>query len=203
MVKRVTMVKWAMGRRPACRLWQATVLTCLTSLSFPTPAAAQQLEMPEYQAKALFLYHFAQLCEWPASAFATPDSPILIGVLGEDPFGRFLEDAVKGKSIGGRKLVIERSRRLEDVEDCHLVFVSASEKERVPRIVAALGRKPALTVSDIDGFAERGGVIRLFQQDDQPRFAINPVAAERAGLTLSSRLLRLATIVRPLEDGGG
>lgn len=167
-----------------------------------TSAPAQELAAPEYKVKAVFLYNFAKLTKWPTNSFPAADSPLIIGVLGKDPFGSYLDDAVKDKRIEGHRILVQRFKHIEDVKGCHILFVGTSEKDRLASILTVLARQPILSVSDLDGFAERGGVIRLMNEGDHIRFAINTTAAERAGLTLSSKLLRLATIVRMQEEGG-
>jgi hypothetical protein len=166
--------------------------------------AAETPELSAIQArvKAGFLYNFVKLTQWPTNAFAAADSPIVIGVLGKDPFDSYLDDAVRDKQVGGRPIVVQRLKSLADAKHCQLCFVSTSERSRLASILAALAGQPVLTVSDLDGFAERGGIIRLLTEGDSVRFAINTTAAERAGLVLSSKLLRLAIIVQPREEGG-
>ena len=90
----------------------------------------------EYDVKAAFLYNFITFTDWPAAAFSGPDSPYVIGVLGEDPFGAALDEIVKGEQIKGRPLVVRRFKRIEDVHHCHILFISSSETP--PR-----GRHPA------------------------------------------------------------
>lgn len=165
-------------------------------------AVAGEPAAPEYDIKAAYLVHFANLCEWPTNAFPASDSPFVIGVLGRDPFGAALEKVLRGKSAGGRQFTVKRYRQLDEIGGCQLLFVSASEKDRLDRILAALAGRPVFTVSDLDEFAEHGGVARLFPAGRNIRFAVNPAAAEKAQLKLSSKLLRLATIV-PAAKGGG
>jgi hypothetical protein len=90
------------------------------------------------------------------------DTPICIGVLGEDPFGTALEETVRGETVQNRRLVVQRSRGLESLKDCHVVFISKSETERVPEILGDLDSAPVLTVSETQGFAQRGGIISLY-----------------------------------------
>src|SRR5262245_65853218 len=98
----------------------------------------------EYQIKAAFLFNFAQFVEWPAAAFADPNTPISIGVLGDDPFGPVLDQTVQGETINHRKLIIQRSQRVADLKGCHLVFISKSEKSRLPDIFDSLGSNSVL-----------------------------------------------------------
>lgn len=144
--------------------------------------------------KAVFLFNFTKFVEWPPEAFATPQSPIIIGVLGADPFGAALDQAVAGETVNGRPIELKRFKTLGDLASCHILFISASHTERVPEILRRLRRSGTLTVADMDGFASRGGAIQ-FLSNGRVRFAISQEAAERAGLKVSSRLLSLASAV--------
>jgi hypothetical protein len=146
----------------------------------------------EYRIKAVFLYNFVQFTDWPSTAFADASAPIVIGILGDDPFGAALDETVAGEIIHDRKLAVRRSRKLDELKDVQLLFVSTSEEKHVDDIVAALQSKPVLLVGESEGFAMRGGIIRFFLADHKVRFAINAAAAKRRGLRLSAQLLKLA-----------
>jgi hypothetical protein len=150
----------------------------------------------EYEVKAAFLYNFAKFVEWPAEAFDDADAPLTIGVLGEDPFGDTLEQTVKGKTANGRKLAIRRFHKVRDLQPCHILFISSSEKRHLSEILDRLKGSSVLTVGEVEGFAKRGGVINFFVEDNRIRFEVNVDAAKRAKLKMSSKLLRLARIVR-------
>ncbi len=145
----------------------------------------------EYEVKAAFLFNFMQFVEWPAGASPPAGTPLVIGVLGEDPFGLMLEHTIEGETLHGRPLAIRRARRLADLRDCHLVFVCRSEKPNLREIVGALRGHPALTVSDVEQFCRHGGMIGLITEGSRICFEINQAAAEQAGLRISSKLLRL------------
>jgi hypothetical protein len=160
-------------------------------------ASVQAQTVPrEFQVKAAFLFHFAQFVEWPPTAFAASNSPLCIAVLGDNAFGAAIEETVRGETIQNRKLAVRHFRHLKDVKDCHLLFVSKSETARMNDIVANLKLQPILTVSDLESFTTRGGMIRFFLEGPQLRFEINPDAARQAGLRLSSQLLNLGKIVK-------
>lgn len=148
----------------------------------------------EYQLKAAFLYNFAKLVEWPAEAFADTDAPFIIGVLGRDPFGVALA-SLAGKTVRGRKVVIKRFERAQDLASSHVLFISASERARLTQIVQSLKGSSVLTVGEISRFAQRGGIIHFIRRRNKIRFAINVAAAERAGLKISLRLLKQAKVV--------
>jgi hypothetical protein len=173
----------------------------LAALAWPAPAAVGGTPPSrEYQVKAVFLFNFTQFVEWPAEAFADSTAPLVIGVLGEDPFGAFLDQTVRGETAKGRPLVVERYRRVQEIGNCQVLFISRSESERLGEILASLAGKPILTVGDIEGFAVRGGVIRLATLGGKIRLRINLDSAKAAKLTISSKLLRPAEIVASGKD---
>jgi hypothetical protein len=149
----------------------------------------------EYPLKAVFLFNFAQFTDWPTNAFDKPDSPLVIGVLGDDPFGALLDDAVRGETVNGRKFVVERYQRIEDIKTCHILFISQSETKRLDKIVETLKGKPILTVSEIDGSAYRGVCVRFITENNKIHLRINTEALQEAQLTMSSKLLRVAELV--------
>jgi hypothetical protein len=166
----------------------------------PTDTLAQSSPDPEYQLKAVFLFNFAQFVEWPASAFPGPATPLVIGVLGEDPFGPYLDETVRGETVNDRPLVVRRYRSVEEITTCHILFISRREERRLKGILDSLRGRSVLTVSDADRFATRGGMIRFVTDHHRIRFRINLEAARAASLTLSSKLLRPAEIVPAGED---
>jgi hypothetical protein len=175
-------------------------ITCLLS-AMALGSHAEGLDASdssEYLIKAGFIYNFAKLVEWPSSAFPQPDSPIVIGILGEDPFGATLDRIVTDKKINGRGIAVKRlkwGRDLKDLRDCNILFISSSEKEHLDSVVDAMKWLPVLTIGDAPGFARRGGIINFTLEDNKVRFEVNVEAAKHADLTISSRLLTLARIV--------
>jgi hypothetical protein len=149
----------------------------------------------EYQLKAVFLFHFAQFTEWPTNAFTNRQAPIVIGVLGDDPFGTALEDTVRGETVNHRKLVVEHYSRVEDVKDCHILFLAASESRHLERILDTLKGRPILTVADLESAGSRSVMIRFVQESNKLRLRINRDAVAGAGLTVSSKLLRASEVV--------
>lgn len=158
-------------------------------------ASGQQAPFNQREVKAVFLFNFVHFVEWPAAAFDNPQSPVVICVLGEDPFGELLDEVVNGESVGSRQLLVERFRRLEDMSDCHVLFISTSETPNQARILTALRDVPTLTVGERADFATRGGMIRFLTEQNRVRLEVNVAAAKAAGLTISSNLLRSARIV--------
>ena len=150
----------------------------------------------EYQLKAVFLFNFAQFVDWPQDAFASTNSPLVIGVIGNDPFGQVLDATVAGETAHERRLVVERYRTVEEIRNCHILFISQSEGRHLEKIVASMRAKPVLTVSDIEGATARGVILQFLTENNKIRFRINLEAAEAARLTISSKLLRVAELVR-------
>ena len=174
-------------------LFQLTALALLAAA--PLSLRSQPLAVPEYRLKAAFLFNFMQFVQWPATAFAGGASPLVIGVLGEDPFGEQLDQLVRGEQIRGRPIVVQRHARLEDVRQCQLLFINERDQRKLKAILAALAQQPILTVSDAPDFTRSGGMINFVTQDNHVRLLINVDAATAAQLTLSSKLLRPAQIV--------
>jgi hypothetical protein len=169
-------------------------LFCVWLVLIPCEARAQT---KEYQVKAAFLLNFAQFVEWPEAAFSGSDAPLCIGILGDDPFGPAVEQVLNGESIGNHKLTIKRAQRIEDLTNCQMVFVCKSENKRVQETLDKVGSHPVVTVSEVPGFAEQGGTINFYREQNKVRFEINAASALKSGLKISSQLLRLGKIVEP------
>lgn len=174
-------------------LFSLTALALLAAA--PLPLRSQPLAAPEYQLKAAFLFNFMQFVQWPAAAFAGGASPMVIAVLGEDPFGEQLDELVRGEKIRGRPIVVRRHARIEDVGQCQLLYINESNQRKLKAILAQLAQQPILTVSDAPDFTRHGGMINFVTQDNRVRLLINVNAATAAQLTLSSKLLRPAQII--------
>jgi hypothetical protein len=151
----------------------------------------------EYQVKAAYLYNLTKFTDWPASAFASNTAPMVIGVVGEDPFGKTMDDAFRGEIVRDHPLVVKRLRRDEDLRSCHVLFISYSEKERLPELLEKLKGSPVLTVSDAGDFVERGGMVNFFLVQKTVKMEINQAAVEEASLQISAKLLKLARIAKP------
>jgi hypothetical protein len=150
----------------------------------------------EYQVKAVFIFNFTHFVVWPTNSFSTTNSPLTIGVLGDDPFGDFLAATVSSESVNGHPLKIEHYRSVQDAKDCQILFISRSEKGNMEKILSSLKNSGVLTVSDAENFSEQGGIIGfLTTPQNKIHFVINANAAKKAGLNISSKLLRLADIV--------
>lgn len=182
-------------------LWlQLAVWLAAGAATMPADTVAQSPASPEYQLKAVFLFNFAQFVEWPASAFPDSAAPLVIGVLGADPFGSYLDETVRGETVDEHPLVVRRFRSVDEITTCHILFVSRQEESRLTGILDSLKGRSVLTVSDADRFASRGGMIRFVTDHNRIRLRINLDAAKAAHLTLSSKLLRPAQIVSDGKD---
>ena len=182
------------------------VVLCLAialALYAPPSVMSQSKAGGEYEVKAAFLYNFAKFVEWPDRSFASAQSAFTICVLGSDPFGRTLDDALEGKMIGSRRVTLERVKDAARARQCQMAFVSPSESSHLPEIVDQLRGANVLLVGETDGFAQAGGTIQFTLEADRIRFAINTDAAERAGLRMSSKLLALEKIVHDGASGRG
>jgi hypothetical protein len=167
------------------------VASCfVVAATFSSAAAAPPVSTNEYQVKAAFLFNFAKFVVWPANVFPDANTPLVIGVLGQDPFGSYLDDTVRGERVDNRQLVVQRYRSTAEIKNCHVLFISRSESGRLNEIVSALKNRKLLIVTDADG-GEGGVVIRFVTEGNRIRFKIDPAAAKAANLTISSKLLRL------------
>ena len=146
----------------------------------------------EYQVKAAFLFNFAKFVEWPAQTFKSPSDSMSICVLGPNPFGRSLDEAVAGKSIDGRRFVVRQIANAAEVPGCQILFIASPQKKHSPD-PATVG---VLTVGESEGFAAGGGVIGFKLQGGRVRLEVNVDAADQRKLRISSKLLSLAQIVK-------
>jgi hypothetical protein len=201
---------FAIGREPAAAVRAAgrLVLSFLVLLSgsagWVLPARGQADAATGYEVKAAFLFNFAKFIEWSPGAFATPRSPFVVCVLGQDPFGNVLDDTLQGKTIGDRAFTVQRLKDKADVRHCQMVFVSSPESAHLSEIVESSRGAHVLLAGESNGFAASGGTIEFTLEDNHVHFTINTDAANRSGLKFSSKLLALAKIVhdqaRPKEE---
>ena len=176
-------------------------LVGLALLALALPGrAAETSPPPEYQLKAVFLFNFAQFVEWPARAFGAPDAPLIIGVLGHDPFGSYLDELVHGEKVGAHLLAVRRFNRADDITECHILFVSPSEGESLEKTMDRLRGRSVLTVSDLESFTREGGMVRFATENGKIRLRINVEAAKACELKISSKILRPATVVTAGKD---
>ena len=156
----------------------------------------------EHQVKIGFLYNFAKFVEWPATVFQNPDTPLIVGVLGSDPFCDTLERSLRGKTVNSRPIIVRRLQRTGPLNTVQILFISPSLGKEVAGILESLRTEPVLTVGDMDHFAAAGGIINFRIVENKVRFEVNVDAAVRTGLRVSSQLLTVATVVRDERRGG-
>ena len=153
--------------------------------------------LTKYQVEALFLFNFAKYVDWPAAAFPDANAPIIIGVMGEDRFEDNLRHTVEGKTVNGRPFVIKHLVAADsEVSGCHILFISESQTSRTGAILDKARTLPVLTVGEDEPFARNGGIITFVLRNGNVRLDINLTAARKAGVTISSRLLGVADVVK-------
>lgn len=175
------------------RVASPMLLLALSLFVFPGQGGLQAQTSVEYKVKGVFLFKLSKFVEWPVGAFQ-PDAPFAIGILGDDPFGEELDEICGGETISGRDLVLRRGESLEELGDCQIVFLCRSEVREFPKILGELQGRSVLTVADSDTFIHAGGMINFVHRGKRISFEINPQAAKKAGLRVSSQLLRLGII---------
>jgi YfiR/HmsC-like len=186
-------------RGPLARVVAAALvvaaLVC-APMARPTAAVEPAPQSPEYVIKAAYLYNFAMFVEWPADAFSGPSAPIVIGIVGADPFGSALERIVEGKRINKRRLVIDHVQSPQEARRSHILFVGAADPARLPEFASRLSGQSVLVVGEAADVVKQGGTIGFTVRDNKVGYDINLDAAKRARLTISSKLLNLARVVR-------
>jgi hypothetical protein len=186
---------WAtQGCRASPTAW---CVMCILLLLGGLEGWAQTAPSKEYQIKAVFLFNFVQFVEWPPASFPGAGTPLVIGILGGDPFGSYLDETVRGEKVDNRSLEVQRYRQVDEIKTCHVLFISRSEANRLEQILASLKDRSILIVGDSDDFVQRGGMIRLANAQNKIRLIVNVEAAKVAKLTISSKLLRSAELVTP------
>jgi YfiR/HmsC-like len=166
----------------------------LLALAAVIGSAQAQAVFTPYDVEAAYLYNFGKFVRWPADP-AAASVPFTICILGDDPFGGKLDSLVANETIQGRPIAVKRLSSTSGADNCQIVFLGLSEQARLTKDLADLNKKPALTVSNLPGFLEHGGMIQFLQQQNKVRFAVNLTSAEQPGLALSSELLKVAVHV--------
>jgi hypothetical protein len=178
--------------RKTTRIIFILILTGLMGARVLLSSAHALEESREYEVKAAFIYHFAKFVSWPGES---KSDPLIIGVLGNDPFGKIWEE-IRRKTVRGRPIVVNLcGNDLGLAKKCQVVFISRVDREKLKIILGQLFEKPVLTIADLPLFAETGGMIGFYSHENKVRFAINLESCKKAGLAVSSNLLKLARIV--------
>lgn len=155
---------------------------------------AQPPSTSEYQLKAVFLFNFTHYVTWPPTVLPLDDSPMVIGILGDNPFQSYLEQVVKGEKVNSHPLIVRHFNSIDEVNTCHILFING--KNIQPSELEELQKRNILTVSDQDNFLKYGGIIRFDNDNGKIEMAINLQAARAADLVISSKLLRLVRIYK-------
>lgn len=175
------------------RCWKALLIVFL--LSIISELAQAQTPPTEYEVKAAFIYNFAKFVEWPPNSFTSLTDPLRICVLGNSPVGADLQNIVADKRIGSRPLLV-RHAEISDIKGCHVLFIGLTESYPVQQALQAAQRTSVLTIGDMAGFLDRGGMINFIFDQSRIRFEVNLKASQGARLQLSSKLLNLAKSVQ-------
>ena len=153
-------------------------------------------ETREYQIKSAFLFNFTKYVKWPVSAFKDTRAPLVLAVLGADPFGAMLDKDCAGKTVNGRKIVVKRFASVKSLDACHLLFVPASEAGNGALLAQRYAGSSVLIVGESKGFAEHYGLINFYIEKKKVNFEVNVDSVKREKLDISSQLLKLARIVK-------
>lgn len=172
-------------------------LTVLALAALFGPAAVRpDSQASENELKAAWLYNFVQHVEWPATAFKDDKAPIVVGILGASPVEEPLARTIKGKTVQGRAIEIRRVAQPGELKGAQLVFIPETEKDRLEAALAAVHGGAVLAVGETEGATRRGATFNFYSEDSRVRFEANVDHATRAGLAVSSKLLKFARIVK-------
>lgn len=149
----------------------------------------------EYQVKAVFLFNFSHFITWPNNAFENQYSTFTIGIIGDDPFGPYIEAAVEGERIGTHVIRVERYASVSEIKNCHILYIATKDPEEIKNILNSVSGRNILTVGDTPNFARWGGMIRFYTEQNKIRLQINNTIARAEGLKISSKLLRVAEVL--------
>jgi len=178
-------------------LYKARPVLVMLLLVSKLALSGQPSPSREYQLKAVFLFNFTQFVEWPSQSFSSEEAPMVIGILGKDPFGSYLEETIAGEKINGHPLVIRRFETIDDIGACQILFINPADKSKTRSVIEELKGRNILTVSDAPEFLQQGGMIRFFTKRDKINLQVNLEATKSAELVISSKLLRLVEIFAP------
>jgi hypothetical protein len=183
----MSLYKFKLKRLSIIKISVIIILLLQSSLSY-----AKQPIIREYQIKAIYLYYFTDFVRWPSTAFQSSYSPFNICVLGKNPFRGVLKFAVKNKTIDKHSVKVQFHSSVKNTSSCHILFISRSKVRNLTKILKYLEQRAVLTVSDIKGFARKGGMIQFVKQGKHIRFYMNRHAAIKANVRISANLLHIA-----------
>jgi hypothetical protein len=187
------------------RIRRATVfiIVCWLSSNSAPKALPLNVETVEYPVKLAFLYNFTKFVEWPTDSFRNPDAPLVICIVGNDPFSPSTEGELRSRTVGSHPIEVRTLRTSDILSVCHMVFVPVTAEDQATKVVRDLKGSSTLTVGETEGFAVRGGIINLMAEGNKLHFEVNLLAAERAGLKISAKMLALAKIVHDENPSAG
>ena len=183
--------------RAGRRVCQLVLVLLMTLCTGGHAAHGSSTDNNEYAVKAAFLFHFAQLTNWPSSIFQRSGDPFTFCTTGRDPFNGALETTLSGKMVKEHAVRILHLKQLSGVEGCQVLFIGASESAHLATLFTSLHSSPILTTGETDEFVQLGGMIGFRREQDRLRFDINVPAAEKCNMTFSSELLSLAKTIIP------
>jgi hypothetical protein len=176
-------------------------LSVLTWVALSLPSLRADDSLPDRDLKAALLYNFTQFVDWPERAFANPEAPFVIGIVGHDPFGLSLEKIVDHERANGHRITVQHCHNMAEAEECHLLYIDVQERDSLEKIIRSLDSRPILTVAEFDGFLGRGGMVRLYRNpENKIRVRMNLESVRSTGLSISAKLLRVVEVAVPEEE---
>ncbi len=190
--------------RPFQHMALFMVVVVVVTLGGAIRGHATDRAFDEYQVKSVFLYRLTLFITWPGEVFSKPDQPFVIGILGDDPFGKHIDRVVKDEGYNNRPIRIRRYPAIEDIKEapCQVLFINRALKPEWPELKKRIGPYPILTVSDMEAFGQMGGMINIKTQINKIKIEINPDETRMAGLKISSKLLKVSRNVATVSKGG-
>ena len=184
-----------MIRKHMFKIFRLFIIIAVCGLLLNISHASAESDLSrEYKIKTVLLYRFTKFIEWTPESFSDNQDPLILTIIGNDPLSKAI-DALHGKKVKGRKLLIKRITSIEDIDKSHIFYIAQSEKERLTEILQTTRELCVLTISDIKGFSKKGGIINFFMVENTVRFEINVAAAQEAGLEIKPSLIKLAKVV--------
>jgi hypothetical protein len=178
------------------------LILAVCAFLYGAPLAAQSPGLTEYEIKAGFLFNFTKFVEWPEGTFANSSAPIILGIVGENPFGNLLTETATGKLVNGRPVLVRQFKDRQDLRSCQVLFVASSEKKHIGEILGNLKGSRVLTIGEGDTFAQAGGMIAFVVEGNKVRLEIDLQSASDAHLKISAKVIAVARLV-PHKAGGG
>jgi hypothetical protein len=180
---------------PAGKVFRLVLLAGCAFVCVCPLARAQNVQLTEDQIKAGFLFNFTKFVEWPPDAFVDSNDPIVVGIISENAVSKLLSEVAVSKSVNGRAVVVKRFKEGQDLRGCHILFVSSTEEKHVTQILEGLKGSSVLTVGEVAGFIQSGGMINFFVEGNKVRLEINLDASARGRLKISAKVIAVARLV--------